>query len=161
VVLLVVAAFYFLKKDQRISQPPDVGSNLDPLVTSNKFAESLPSSLRQTSAKVSDPHTTNSVANKISALGELSLRNDPESFQEIISQLSDPTPAIRKAALEATIQFGDRAAIPILKELASKTEDAREKLEILDAAEFLAMPTLTEVRAQRRTNSGSNSIRRP
>lgn len=104
---------------------------------------------------------TNSVEERIIELMELGARNDPESFQKIIFGLSDADPEIREAALEATIQFGDRDAIPILKELAAKTDDPQEKVEILNAAEYLALPSFSEIRAKRRTNLNSKAISNP
>ncbi len=89
----------------------------------------------------------------------LGTRNDPESFQRIVAGLSDSSPDIRQAAREAILQFGNRDAIPILKDLASKTEDAREKVALLDTVEFLSLPSLSEVRQQQRTNSRSSAVR--
>ena len=51
------------------------------------------------------------------------------------------------------MQFGSREAIPILKDLAEKTDEAREKVALLDTIEFLALPSLSELRQQQRTNS--------
>ena len=87
---------------------------------------------------------------QIFELTELGARNDPESLQKILAHLRDARPEIRSAALEATIQFGSRDAIPVLKELAAQTEDAREKVAILDAADFLELPSFREVRDRRR-----------
>lgn len=91
------------------------------------------------------------IEQQIDALNEAAAKNDSDSFQLIITALKDQKPEIRKAALEATIQFGSRDAIPILKELAAKTEDAREKVEILDAIEFLELPSLSEIKRTRRS----------
>ena len=99
-----------------------------------------------------------SVEDRIAELEGLGTRSDPASFQTIVVELSDSKPEIRKAAREAIVQFGNRDAIPILKELVSKTEDAREKVELLDAAEFLSLPSLSEVRQQQRTNSRSGAF---
>ncbi|MEO6034380.1 MAG: HEAT repeat domain-containing protein [Verrucomicrobiota bacterium] len=104
------------------------------------------------------PTQTNSVDERILELAESGSRSDPESFRKITEGLRDDEPEIRRAAREAVIQFGSRDAIPILKELAVKTEDAREKVELLDAAEFLKLPSLTEVRAQRRAGTNSTGI---
>ena len=84
----------------------------------------------------------------IDKLQELQANDDNASFQAIISELTNADKTIRAAAVEAAIQFGNREAIPVLKELAVRTGDAAEKKELLDAADFLALPTLTEVRAQ-------------
>ncbi len=102
------------------------------------------------------PAQTNSVEETIALLEELGTRDDSESFQKIVSQLADANPEIRNAALEATMQFGNRDAIPMLKELAAKTHDAREKVEILDAIKFLGLPSLSELRQERRVHSRPN-----
>ena len=95
---------------------------------------------------------TNSVEGRIIELSELGARNDRESFRKIIASLQDAELEIRQAARDAAVQFGSRDAIPILKELAAKTEDARERVELLDAAEFLKLPSLSEIRRSRRVN---------
>ena len=92
----------------------------------------------------------NSVEEIISGLQEAGARSDPASFQMIVANLSSSHRDVRRAALDATIQFGSRDAIPLLSELAAKTEDAREKVEILDAAELLELPSLSEIRQKQR-----------
>jgi hypothetical protein len=81
-----------------------------------------------------------------SRLMELSAHDDPESLQAILTELTSPDPHIRKTALTATRQFGGRDAIPYLQALAERTDDAREKVKILDTIGFLKMPSLTEFR---------------
>ena len=98
------------------------------------------------------------IEQKVEALAEASAKGDSDAFQLIITALKDPRPEIRKAALEATIQLGSRDAIPVLKELAAKTEDPREKVEILDAIEFLELPSLSEIKRPRRTNSNPAAV---
>lgn len=101
---------------------------------------------------------TNSIAAKIATLEEIATRDDADAFQTIMTELTNASPEIREAALEATIQFGSREAIPVLQELAAKTENAREKVEILDAIEFLELPPFSEVKRTERTNSISGRI---
>ena len=50
--------------------------------------------------------------------------------------------------MEAAIQFGSRDAIPKLTDAASQTDDAKEKADIMDAIEFLKLPSASEVVAQ-------------
>jgi hypothetical protein len=47
--------------------------------------------------------------------------------------------------LEAITQSGNRDAIPRLVELASQVEDMEDKRVITEAADFLKLPTITEV----------------
>jgi hypothetical protein len=82
-------------------------------------------------------------------LQEFSQQEDPKYLTQILVHLTNSDPDIRKAALEATMQFGSRDAIPALKELASKTDDPREKVEISDAIEFLELPPFSEIRKRR------------
>jgi hypothetical protein len=101
------------------------------------------------------PDETEAIEDKILNLQEIATSGDPESFQTIISELTNQNPEIRQAALEAIIQFGSQDAIPILKDLAEKTEDAHEKVSVLDAIKFLSLPPFSEVKQTRRTNNSS------
>lgn len=95
---------------------------------------------------------TNEAATTIQAqierLQDLQSNDDDASLQEILKELTNTSRAIRHEAVEATIQFGGHTAVPVLQGLAARTWDPTEKKELLDAAEFLAMPTMTEVREQ-------------
>ena len=82
---------------------------------------------------------------KIDRLQELQAKDDPASLNAILAELINPDHEVRAAAVEATIQFGDRSAIPTLKNLAATTTDNDEKRALLDAVEFLSLTTLTEV----------------
>lgn len=95
---------------------------------------------------------TNSILERIATLEILGARDDSESLQQILVELKNANREVRRAALAATIQFGSRDAIPSLKEIAAQTEDAREKVEILDAIEFLELPPLSEIKKHRRAN---------
>jgi len=88
------------------------------------------------------------VENRVDELMDLAMTDDPGSLDIILSELNNRDPEIRKAALEAAVQFGSRDAIPKLMDAASQTDDAKEKAGILDAVEFLKLPSATEVIAQ-------------
>ena len=95
---------------------------------------------------------------------ELAMNDDSTSLDTILSELTNRDPEIRKGALEATIQFGSRDAIPKMLDAASQTDDPREKAEIAEAIEFLKLPSLTETLAQtpaglRSKTSGSKTSR--
>ena len=83
-------------------------------------------------------------------LETLEWNDDPASLQAILTEFTNSSPTVRHAAVEATIQFHDRAAIPVLKDLAANTENPDEKKELLDAAAFMALPTLSEARAAKK-----------
>lgn len=88
------------------------------------------------------------VENRVSELMELASQDGPASLDIILSELTNRDPAIRRAALEATLQVRSREAIPRLLEAAEQTDDPHEKAAIADAIEFLKLPTLGEVMDQ-------------
>jgi hypothetical protein len=85
---------------------------------------------------------------RVAELYDLSMNDDSASLETILSELTNRDPEIRKAALEATVQFRSRDAIPRLMDAASQTDDPHEKAAIADAIEFLKLPTLSEVLQQ-------------
>jgi hypothetical protein len=96
-------------------------------------------------------HTSDPVAVKkrISQLIRLGREDDAKSYESIVGDLTNSTPAIRAAARDAAMQFGNRDAIPLLKNAAEVVQDPHEKVEFLDAADFLALPGLDEVISNR------------
>lgn len=87
---------------------------------------------------------------KIDRLKNLQFEDDAASLAEILAELRNPNPEIRHEAIEATCQFQSRSAIPVLEALASETADPAEKKKLLDAAEFLKLPTYTEFMAAKK-----------
>ena len=57
------------------------------------------------------------------------MNSDPASLYAILGALGDPDPPVRKAAVEAAVQFGSQDAIPALQDAAAQAEDPQEKLE--------------------------------
>lgn len=90
------------------------------------------------------------VQEQIDRLVDLQSNDDAESLHAILNELTNTNKIIRHEAIEATIQFGSRDAIPVLNDLAARAQDPDEKKELLEAAAFLALPTLTEAREQAR-----------
>ena len=78
-------------------------------------------------------------------LQQWSMNDDPASLSSILADLTNPEKAVRKAAIEAAEQFGSTNAIPVLKNLAAKDEDPEEKTALLEAANFLSLPSIFEV----------------
>jgi hypothetical protein len=105
-----------------------------------------PAPASQTSAAAGTPAYSEWVQESQAKLLELSASDDPESLRSILSEFSSADPDVRKTAVTAARQFGSRDAIPYLQEAADHTDDAREKVKILDAIDFLKMPSLTELR---------------
>ena len=75
-------------------------------------------------------------------LQQWSANDDPASLSNILADLTHPEKEIRDAAIEATKQFGSSNAIPTLKEVAANTTDTQEQIDLLEAANFLSLPSL-------------------
>ena len=73
------------------------------------------------------------------------MNDDPASLSSILADLTNPEKEIRSAAIDAAEQYGSTNAIPILNNLAAKDEDAEEKAALLEAANFLSLPSIFEV----------------
>lgn len=87
----------------------------------------------------------------------LSLENyasqyDPAFIPKIAAFLQHNNPEVREAAVEAIVQLGERDAIPILRRLARVTKDQNEAQMFLDAAEYLELPSIHELRNRRSNN---------
>ena len=97
------------------------------------------------------------VAKRVGELQDLGMENDSASLDTILAELENGDPSIRQAAVDAAVQFGSRDAIPRLMTAAAQAADPKEKSTILDAVEFLNMPTLAEALAQKNSNAPAAS----
>ena len=79
---------------------------------------------------------------EIDRLQQWSMNNDPTSLSNIVADLTSPDKEIRDAAIEAIKELGDTNAIPTLKGIADNTEDLEEKISLLQAADFLSLPSM-------------------
>jgi hypothetical protein len=77
-------------------------------------------------------------------LAERGMSSDPADLKIILSQMENPEPSIRKAALDAAISFGSRDAIPVLQNEMAYATDPQEKVDIKKAIEFLQLPHIGE-----------------
>jgi hypothetical protein len=95
------------------------------------------------------------VEKKIEELDAWSMNSDVKSRDAILSELkNNPDKTIRKAALEAAIQFNDRSVVPFMKDIAAQTQDPEEKTAILEAIDYINLPSLTEyMKAHPRPNT--------
>ncbi|MCX7722612.1 MAG: HEAT repeat domain-containing protein [Verrucomicrobiae bacterium] len=103
-------------------------------------------------AAIAKPVTWATPEDAAAELFSLAMRNDREALERILIELTNSDRRIRKIALEAVIQFGDRSATDYLRELAQRTEDPEEKAALEEAIEYLMLPSLTEVLSQRQGN---------
>ena len=149
-VALVVAACAFLK--QHLSHvlavaPPateSVASAPVPVVTA-EASQPAPPPAAMPSVQV---HTMTpeekqaAIDTETDRLQQWSMNDDPASLTNILADLTSPEKEIRDAAIEATKQFGSTNAIPVLKEVAANTSDTDEQIALLEAANFLSLPSL-------------------
>jgi hypothetical protein len=64
----------------------------------------------------------------------------PEGVKAIRPYLLDADPEVRAAARDGMVQLGEGDAIPLLRDAASKLEDAQEIASLQEAADLLALP---------------------
>ena len=81
---------------------------------------------------------------RVLELQDLAMEEDNESLNIILSELTSPDEDIRKAAVEAAVQFGSRDAIPALTVAGQQLDDTDERKAIKEAIEFLKLPHLGE-----------------
>ena len=97
-----------------------------------------------TNALTTEQHEA-AVEAEMDRLQQWSMNDDSASLSNILADLTNPDKEIRKAAIEAAEQFGSTNAIPTLKALAAQTIDPEEKQALLEAADFIALPSIFEV----------------
>jgi hypothetical protein len=97
------------------------------------------------------------VQERVAELTSLAMNDDANSFDTIWSELSNPDKEIRAGALEAVIQFGDHSVGPRLRELAAQTQDPAEQSAILEAADYLDLPPITDLPRKQPKNNPKQS----
>ena len=78
---------------------------------------------------------------EIDRLASWAMTDDPQSLSNILGDLTSPEPEIRKAAIEAAKQFQSTNAISALKAAAANAEDTQEAVAMLQAADWLSLPS--------------------
>ncbi len=81
---------------------------------------------------------------EIDRLLDWARNNDPQSLSNILADLNNPDKDVREAAIEAAKQFGSTNAIPALKAAAMNSTDTDEQMDMLEAASFLALPSIND-----------------
>ncbi|MEX2208621.1 MAG: HEAT repeat domain-containing protein [Myxococcota bacterium] len=89
------------------------------------------------------------------ALSEIAGSGEAGALAFLIDELSRAQGEQRRTLLQAVIDFGSRAAIPELLELAEASADPEAKAALVEAAEYLALPTLKEFRQGKRPSDAS------
>ena len=155
-VLVLAAAFYF---KQPVSQPQPPGV-VETTALPPPAAKSAPATAPD-SANFPSPQPVAAVVPSMtpeekqsyieaetSRLQDLSTQDDPASLSAIVNDLTNSEKEVRLAAIEATKQFGSKDAIPVLQADVASAADTDEKIALLEAADFLALPTLTDAGVQ-------------
>jgi hypothetical protein len=70
--------------------------------------------------------------------------DNPHTTGLLLGKVTHREPAVRKAALDALVQFNDTNAIPGLEQATSLIEDPREKVAFMDAVAYLKLPSVTD-----------------
>ncbi|HOW65164.1 MAG TPA: HEAT repeat domain-containing protein [Candidatus Paceibacterota bacterium] len=109
----------------------------------------------------SDPVREKEARHRMAELASLGMMDDAASRESIMAELKNPHQLVRKAALDAIIQFGDRSVLPRLQELAAQTTDAQERQDILEAVAYLKLPSLTEYLATRKARLSAKGVEDP
>jgi hypothetical protein len=76
--------------------------------------------------------------------GEADGTNNPIIITALLDKLSHPEAEVRKAVLDALKQLNDTNAVPGLEKAAESIKDPREKVAVLDAIEYIQMPSATQ-----------------
>jgi len=74
------------------------------------------------------------------------MAEDDESLRVMLGELKNPDARIREPALEAVRQCGRREAIPVLEAFAAQAPDSVEAVALKETADFLALPSVSEMR---------------
>lgn len=88
------------------------------------------------------------ITDRTAELDRLSALDDSTSMKEILSELRNPLPEIRRAALSAVRAFSSRKSIPYLDQIRRETRDSSDQQNLTNAIDYLKLPTMVEALAQ-------------
>jgi hypothetical protein len=83
------------------------------------------------------------------------------SLPVIAPYLTHSDPELRLAAREGMLQMGLSEAVPFLREAAGKMKDPREAILLLDAADFLELPSMSDLGGKKRVAHQPPTTTRP
>jgi HEAT repeat protein len=152
-VVLIPAIYFHYKSDSTASllQPETTNDSVNTAPTplppilkrvaqdhSREERERLPVGLPTVRFAGSD--RDNYILERKAELTDLAMSDNPANLKTILSELENPEPEIRQAALSATIEFRSKDAIPQLQMEMNWATDPEEKVAIKKAIEFLELP---------------------
>jgi hypothetical protein len=154
---LVLAAAFCLKQHiARLQRPAIPETAILPLpAAGDDLAEASPSTKHSKPSPVTRIATNSTqeqkltcIKEEINRLRDLSTKDDPASLSAILRDLTNSEREIRLSAIEATKQLGNRDAIPTLRADVANTTDIGEQIALLEAADFLSLPTIADADVQ-------------
>jgi hypothetical protein len=153
--VLVLGAAFFLKQRMGSASAPPAGAEITPPVpvtAPNAVMSVAPPPVIPPAPTVTNTLTPEQRQTAIEAetdrLQQWSMNDDPASLSNILADLTNSEKEIREAAIEATKQFGSSDAIPTLKQVAADTSDTGEQIALLEAADFLSLPSISDSSVQ-------------
>jgi hypothetical protein len=161
--LVLAAAFYFKRSTSQPQPPSLVETTMFPPPAAKSAPATAPDSASLPTipqplpaavpvAAVVPSMTSEEKQSYIEAessrLQDLSTQDDPASLSAIMNDLTNSEKEVRLAAIEATKQFGSKDAIPVLQADVASAADTDEKIALLEAADFLSLPTLVDAEVQ-------------
>ncbi len=96
------------------------------------------------------PHLAGSVENqdwiakRVEDLESLAWSDTAEALGKILSELANPLPEIRMAALAAARDFGSQEALPHLEAMDPATLTPAEQQDLADTIDYLRLPPIIE-----------------
>jgi hypothetical protein len=153
---LILGATLFLKQHLQNASAPstkaeiktDTQATVSNIVTSIAPAPTYVSHAPVATNLVTPEQHQAAVDAETDRLQEWSTSDDPASLPNILNDLTNADKEIRVAAIEAAKQFGSADAIPALKADAEATDDIQEKIDYLEAADFLSLPGISDSSVQ-------------
>ncbi len=139
-----------------VSPQKEIFAPAPPVIASAPVVTIKPAAVTAAPA-IQDTNHAEYVQERVAELMALAMNNDSNSLNTIWSELSNPDREIRAGALEAVIQFGDHSVSPRLRELAAQTQDPDEKTAILEAADYLDLPPITDLPRKQPKNKPQQS----
>ena len=130
-----------------VSPQKEISAPASPVAADTAVVTNTPAAVAAAPA-IQDSNHAEYVQERVAELTALAMNTDSNSFNTIWSELSNPDKEIRAGALAAVVQFGDHSVSPRLRELAAQTQDPDEKTAILQAADYLDLPPITELPPQ-------------
>jgi len=143
---LILAAALFLHQQARLKKSSVAGNIvIPPPLEPAPYSPPLVRLAAQAEPPPSPEEKRAAVNRQIQQLQLWAQADDPAGLENIMNELvTNSEPKVRLAAILAAKQSGSREIVPRLNEAAVQAEGFKEKKALLDAADFLAQPTVSE-----------------